>query len=450
MPRKRNFDQDHYQRRQFIFRRVVLDNRPTSIRELKELLNLENYDYKKHADKVKGDISEFKSVGCRITLRDSATPDPDDSAFVFEEGPHTDDDTVRENANQPEKALVAQLTASMICGIRGVEKDIQFWLPELSKLLEQWNRNRLETQFWKSFKAEDSARSSHAHKIPVSDFDEDSVDQVRSVLLHLNSKLSLTSGHAAKGTANDVLKLLQYTSDSLGRRFVTLRTNLYSFWAESSRMVAIDSGTTNILLARYLKATHIPIEGSELCSLTVCTNSRRIFEELGPSGVWIKTIIIGGQQLFRSPTIAGAMAEAFLRGVSILQFGMCVLGSTRIDLDRFAICSDSQEEASIKNLLMDRSSLRIVCVDNSKLQSGPGREGYRYASIDPKHIDLIITNSPFRTKNGKPVDEGVYDLFAAQIHAIEARGVPVLVATSDETFNYPGQELANKEQKIGN
>jgi DeoR/GlpR family transcriptional regulator of sugar metabolism len=81
----------------------------------------------------------------------------------------------------------------------------------------------------------------------------------------------------------------------------------------ASRLIAIDSGTTNIILSRFLKKSPIPLQGSSLCSLTVCTNSRRIFEELGPSEVWIKSIIIGGQQMFRSPTIAGAISRLVQR-----------------------------------------------------------------------------------------------------------------------------------------
>jgi hypothetical protein len=112
---------------------------------------------------------------------------------------------------------------------------------------------------------------------------------------------------------------------------------------------------------------------------------------------------------------------------------MCILGSTRIDIDKFAICSDSQEESSIKNLLMERSSLRIICVDNHKLQSGPGRAGYRFASVDPEHVDLFITNSPL--KQGGKKEE--YDNFLYRVQLIEARGVPILVATSPKTYPYP-------------
>jgi len=105
---------------------------------------------------------------------------------------------------------------------------------------------------------------------------------------------------------------------------------------------------------------------------------------------------------------------------------MCILGATKVDVERFVVCSDSQEEASMKHLFMEKSSLRIICVDHGKLQTGPGREGYKFASIDPNHIDLIITNSPTLGRIGGDDDAGS---FQAKVAAIERRGVPVLVAT---------------------
>ena len=210
-------------------------------------------------------------------------------------------------------------------------------------------------------------------------------------------------------------------------------------------MVALDAGTTNTLVAEHLQELSLPIPKSSLCSLTVCTNSRKIFQLLGPPGYSVKCIIIGGQQKFHSGVIAGAMAELFLRTASILQFGMCVLGATKVDVERFVVCSDSQEEAGMKNLFMEKSSLRVICVDNGKLQVGPGREGYTFAAIDPAHIDLIITNSPFPRRRESQPDE---PSFKTKIANIEARGVPVLVATGPGTLEDPHLEDASAEPSL--
>jgi DeoR/GlpR family transcriptional regulator of sugar metabolism len=257
---------------------------------------------------------------------------------------------------------------------------------------------------------------------------------VVAALSHLGEKAGIRGSLAH---VKAVKALLESNNKQLDGRVGKLKRVLANFWGEANRMVAIDSGTTNIVLARkFLAELRIPMAGSPLCALTVCTNSRRIFEVLGQSTVPVKTIIIGGQQKFRSPTICGAMAELFLKAVSLLQFGMCILGATRLDLDRFAVCSDSQEESSIKTLLMERSSLRVIAVDHNKLQAGLGRTGYKFASIDPEHIDLIVTNSPLMTD-----PPAVFTDFIRFVKAIKSRGVPVLVATSDQTHPYPAAEI---------
>ena len=415
MPRERNPEAEFNKRRPIIFRRVVLDNRPLSFTEMRELLDDADYDYS--PEKQDSDLKAFQAIGCPIQIRKSRA-DPKVKEIVYLEGPHTDDDTTRESIHIEEKKLVAQLTASLICGSPSATKN---------SVLPSWMegedaRNALErmvSSFLKSQEKRSDMRVMEAH--------------VSNVFLHLAQKIKPHTGNEALENVNEVLSHLKFYDASLAKHHDALKSKLYTFWDETSRLIAIDSGTTNIILSRFLKKIPLPLQGSRLCSLTVCTNSRRIFEELGPSDVWIKTIIIGGQQMYRSPTIAGAMAELFLRSASILQFSICILGSTRIDLDRFAICSDSQEESSIKNLFMDRSSLRVIVVDNFKFQTGPGREGYRFASIDPKHVDLIITNSPLCDQLDA---EAINKSFVEKINAIESRGVPVLVASSPKTFKY--------------
>jgi DeoR/GlpR family transcriptional regulator of sugar metabolism len=408
--RKRNLDTKLNQRRQVIFRRVVLDDRPLRLSELRELLSAPEYD----VDKAKGDAEMFQAVGCKVELH-SCPDDPNDMQFVFLDGPHTDDDTIREGLNREGKQLTARLAASLICGLSKCDDE---WL------LPSWMRDH-------------DARKALDKLLEDEQVPEDEMaGKVRSVLTHLEAKLEGQCGSCALDTTENVLRLLKKSEAALSEAQKALRTRLYSFWEELYRLVAIDAGTTNFLVAEYLKMLRLPIANSSLCSLAVCTNSRRIFALLGPAHVSVKSIVIGGQQKFHSPAIAGAMAEFFLHTASILQFGMCILGATKIDMDRFVVCSDSQEEASIKNLFMERSSLRVICVDNSKLQTGPGREGYKFAAIDPKHVDLIITNSPFLTKNPDQ-NNATFNSFRMKIRAIEGRGVPVLVATSSETLPHP-------------
>ncbi len=88
---------------------------------------------------------------------------------------------------------------------------------------------------------------------------------------------------------------------------------LRTFWSEPCRMVALDAGTTNLLVARCLRELRLTVPGSSLTSLTVCTNYRRIFELLGPPEVSVKCTVVGGQQKFHSGAISGAMAVAGVR-----------------------------------------------------------------------------------------------------------------------------------------
>jgi DeoR/GlpR family transcriptional regulator of sugar metabolism len=406
-------------RRQLIFRRVVLENRPLPLNELRELL-----DDKVDEGRIRKDLESFAAVGCKIELQPCTAPG-ETKQLVFAEGPHTDDDTMREKHNLEQKNLVARLAVSLICGAPepGKGENLAPWM----FLVDQAARKALDRM---------TIHSARDKKI---------AGRVKSVLTKIRTQAETFGGQEGIFPAKLVLDLVKKSNSFLKTQQDSLKRNLYRFWEESSRLIAVDSGTTNIQLSRILKKLPIPLVGSPLASLMVCTNSRKIFEVLGPSDVWVKTIIIGGQQKFRSPTIAGAMAEIFLRSVSILQFGMCILGSTRVDLDRFALCSDSQEESSIKNLIMDRSSLRVICVDDSKLQSGPGREGYRFASIDPRQIDLILTNCPLQRAGQKAKEE--YVSFLAKIESIESRGVPVLVATSEKTFDYPNVDTSSMESK---
>jgi DeoR/GlpR family transcriptional regulator of sugar metabolism len=413
-------------RRQFIFRRVVLENQPLSLAELRERLGQDPIPAsdkdaaRRDLAAANRDVEAFCDVGCPIKIRDSAKSRGKE--FVFLEGLHTDEESIREDLNPGGKALVARLTASMICGFSKSRETglLPTWIndPNTKKALDRL-----------------ALRTEGDNRIAA---------RVRALLMQLQDK----ANPGGMDSAQTVLSLLEESHTVHQKNQEDIRRKLLGFWREANRLVALDSGTTNKAVARYLKDLFLPMPGSPLCSLSVCTNSRTIFEILGPSNVSVKTIIIGGQQKFHSPTIAGAMAELFLRTSAILQFGMCILGATKIDMERFALCSDSQEEATIKTLFMEKSSLRIICVDDTKLQSGLGREGYKFAAVDPQHIDLVITNSPLREDvSPEGVSLDYFRAFAAKVGAIEGRGIPVLVATSADTFGHPSEGFERTPKK---
>src|SRR5262245_30649143 len=105
-------------RRQLIFRRVVLDNHPLPLKDLKRLLQIKQYDH----DTATRDIDAFRAVGCELELQPCQT-DKDDHELVFLEGPHLDNDATRERIHGAEKKIVAAMAASLIYGI-GRDKEM--------------------------------------------------------------------------------------------------------------------------------------------------------------------------------------------------------------------------------------------------------------------------------------------------------------------------------------
>ena len=103
-----------------IFRKAVLDNRPLPLKQLRELLAGEKYT----DEMARDDVQALRSVGCLVKL-ERCPRKGREKQFVFLDGPHTDDDAIRETMNKEEKTLAARLAASVICGLAEC-KDKQF------------------------------------------------------------------------------------------------------------------------------------------------------------------------------------------------------------------------------------------------------------------------------------------------------------------------------------
>lgn len=410
--KKDNEDKIRKQCRKFIYEEVVIRGQDLLITAVQKKFKDTNYTPRM----AKRDVEFFESFGCQIKLTIERKK-PDRTRFEFFGGQHDDDDDSRERVNFEEKELVAKCAAGLICGL---SQDKETAL----KLRPQWmDVKQIRDAF------------DETANYGTQDGEADTMlTKIRTALYHIEEKITGRNGERHLiDSSEKIFKILEMSQATRKAEHDRLKQMLHLFWQETNRLVAIDSGTTNLFIAKQLALLRFPLAGSHLASLSVCTNSRRIFEVLGPKLVQVKCIMIGGQQKFRTPTVAGAMAELFLRASSILQFGMCILGASRIDFDRFMACSDSQEEASMKTLLMDKSSIRVVCVDSSKLQSRPGRESYRFASLDPDHIHLVVTNQPLAKSKG--VD---FDAFNKSVTTIQARGVPVLIAPSEGVVgHYP-------------
>lgn len=218
----------------------------------------------------------------------------------------------------------------------------------------------------------------------------------------------------------------------------SLINKLKDYWQENIRMCMLDSGTTNELLARQLARLSYPYKNTNLSHLSVCTNNRTIFQTLGDPDVPIRTIIIGGQQRGRTSTVAGALAEYFLRGATQMSFGICVVGSTNIAVEGGNCFSDSQEEAILKSVAFSKSSLRIVALNSSKLTRNPVRGGYAFAALNERSIDAIVTNVPLEIEHFDGATEAererhqrLIDDFWKMVDEIRSRQVNVILASDD-------------------
>jgi DeoR/GlpR family transcriptional regulator of sugar metabolism len=206
---------------------------------------------------------------------------------------------------------------------------------------------------------------------------------------------------------------------------------LQAMYAEENRSLAFDAGTTNDRTIDYIAQLDLPTNFSRLAHLTVCTNSRGMFQKLGEPPVRTRVIMIGGEQRWRTEVVAGRLAELFIRSSGLLHFAITFVGATILDLTHYHVCSDSQEEAQLKSLLFERSALRVVCADSSKWQTHPMRTTFPFARLNPKQFDLIITSEPAPPENPTKAEQAEYEqlraAFAEAIPKVESQGIPVFI-----------------------
>ena len=205
---------------------------------------------------------------------------------------------------------------------------------------------------------------------------------------------------------------------------------LREIWMESTIRLFLESGTTTDRAAHYLRDITLPSPYSLLRGVTVCTNSRGIFETLGSFEVPIRTEVIGGYQLDNSETLVGPISEASLTNGTLAPFSMAILGATMADMRKQVLCTDTPEERAVKHAAYSRAQLRICVIDDSKFQDSPIRESYCFSKLIPDQIDLLITNDPL-DENGNKLKGPRLKPFEEKINTIRDSGVPVLIGFLD-------------------
>ncbi len=157
-------------------------------------------------------------------------------------------------------------------------------------------------------------------------------------------------------------------------------------------VVLIDSGSTTLRLARYLKNQ----EG-----LTVVTNSLHVASELAQSRN--KVILTGGEMEPDSMALIGPLADQTLSSVAVNKLFM---GIDSIDLEN-GLTTPQFSEARTLRAMMKAASARILLADSSKF-------GRKCLAVVDKigALDKIITDSG--------LDEGL-------VRKMEQAGVEVIV-----------------------
>ncbi len=241
-----------------------------------------------------------------------------------------------------------------------------------------------------------------------------------------------------------------------------LRLKLKAFWRDGQRTIFVDAGTTMQTLAeRYLQHLEIPLDGASfqfteeesaeekkaqegkttggqsdhknaaaeeakldasekeatragrsVNKIEVITNDRLIFNCLGDAKVQIKTIMIGGRQQFRSNSVAGLMAENFLKANDI-RAGMAIVSATGIyfnfEKKKAFFYAENEHFASMKRQFLDRSTIRIIVADYSKFSDQERVTDVRICNVENNGIDLVLTDrvdaevKTFFNKLGVPI-----------------------------------------------
>ena len=191
----------------------------------------------------------------------------------------------------------------------------------------------------------------------------------------------------------------------------SLRFKLHGFWKNGQRTVFLDAGTTTQILAEsFLQYLTIPLDGllpspllgnnstqpHSINKIEIITNDRPIFNCLGDVNVAVKTIMIGGRQQFRGNSIAGLMAENFLR-VNDIQAGMAIVSATSVraqgDPSATRFFAENEHFASMKRQFLDRSQIRIMIADSSKFTDNDQAGDCFICNAKNSGIDLLLTDS---------------------------------------------------------
>ncbi|KAB1188458.1 MULTISPECIES: HTH-type transcriptional regulator GlpR [Haloferax] len=156
------------------------------------------------------------------------------------------------------------------------------------------------------------------------------------------------------------------------------------------QVVFFDAGTTTMEVART-----VPKDGSILA----VTNSPRLAIELNEGDNEVK--LTGGTLRRRTKALVGPTAEAFMKRTN---FDVLVLGTNAFDIES-GLTTPNEDEARMKELMVEKSAKVILVADTSKL----GRRSFvKFASLED--IDLFITDDELDPATREEIESAGVDV----------------------------------------
>lgn len=142
---------------------------------------------------------------------------------------------------------------------------------------------------------------------------------------------------------------------------------------QEGQVVFFDSGTTTMQVAE-----RAPTDGS----IIPVTNSPLLALKLGEGDNEVK--LTGGTLRQRTKALVGPTAVSTLRGMN---FDLLFLGTNGIDLQS-GLTTPNEEEARVKELMIENANLVVLVADGSKLDS---QSFARFGRLDD--VDLFVTDA---------------------------------------------------------
>lgn len=157
-------------------------------------------------------------------------------------------------------------------------------------------------------------------------------------------------------------------------------------------VVFFDAGTTTMQVAKAA-----PKDGLSLAA----TNSPRLSVELGKEDNEVK--LTGGTLRRRTRALVGPTAEAFMKRMN---FDLLFLGTNAVH-DDGTLTTPNEDEARMKELMIERSARVVLVADHRKLGE---RSFVRFGDLGS--VDAFITDAPVPSPSREPFE-------AADVEVIE-------------------------------